>query len=448
MGKYIIVLCIVLNATTYIIGQEVINNVEMPTSPAAYEIGIQPSSILLRESSEALILSIFSNFQNKKSSDLVPNDYALEFSPYWSSGPQLTLKNYLFPGSSIVELYRNLSISLASTNHYLLGDSTETSSIGIGLRSKIHFMGYGGKDTLLNRIKKLEKSLMIRPELNLIVDDAIDAIISDVNNDPAKYKMKFYDIVWPEIEKKLKSIYPNVNLKEIGSFMDGIKDKLDKLPEISPKGDNSKFTLEFLNLFEEGFSTQEVFNELESEITNRQGLTIEFAAAALINFPTNNVEKSVIPRYSIWITPAYRVFSGSIINFLGVFRYEFYNMDYYRQYFSSNKFYDNHYDLGIAISIEFGQFSFHCEAIRRLSNSDRKIGQDNQGRIIYVKDEISSYQYLGTFNYNITKGISVNYSFGKGYDPVLVDKNVLVSQLSLNMGFGAFNTGDVKSVRE
>jgi hypothetical protein len=188
------------------------------------------------------------------------------------------------------------------------------------------------------------------------------------------------------------------------------------------------------------------YEEFKSYIQLRQGLSIDLAYALFLNFPDNNLKNSEIPRQSLWITPSYK-FSDKI-NFLratAVLRYEWYNLKYFDNYFPKSKVAENNFDYGLAIATEFKKFSLAFETTGRESNSLRKAGVDTSGNTLYVKNNTSDFQYIGTFSYRLTEQIALTYQIGSSFKPVFSTTGTLISLLSLNFGFGGPNATDITS---
>lgn len=188
------------------------------------------------------------------------------------------------------------------------------------------------------------------------------------------------------------------------------------------------------------------YEEFKSYIQLRQGLSIDFVYALFLNFPDNNFKNAEIPRQSVSLTPSYK-FSDEII-FLrasAVLRYEWYNLKYFDNYFPDSKMAENNFDYGLEIATEFKKFSLAFEATGRESSSLVKAGMDTSGNTLYIKNNTSDFQYIGTFSYRLTEQIALTYQIGSSFKPVFSAKGTLISLLSLNFGFGTPNVTDITS---
>jgi hypothetical protein len=418
-------------------GQEKLNNLTSPTSPASSVLGMQPKTILAPKSYQALEATLYSNFFNEDGGAMIPNDFALEFTPYWTNDHGLTIQEYLYPESVCEQIKRNSSFSLASTQNFILGDSSATNGLAYGYRTTIYFGNKNDRNTVDNFIKTLGQNEIFISRIAATAEGLL-------NPDEIDNKEDFIDLIKGKISLQLiESGYAKNNEEAIL-----ITDKICKqASELSnwDKNDPDPFLDSFYNLIDETLNGEKTFKEFESYIRQRQGLSIDLAYAGLINFPSNDFEYSIVPRQSLWITPTYRFKDNmNFLKFLGVLRYEWYSLDYYKKYFPTNTVYSNNIDYGLAVSLEFQKFSLQFELVGRSSNSEIPAGTDSEGNELFRKEKDNDLQYIGTFSYNLMKQVVLTYSLGNRFDPIQNPTSTLVSQLSLNFGFGTPTKEDLK----
>lgn len=130
---------------------------------------------------------------------------------------------------------------------------------------------------------------------------------------------------------------------------------------------------------------------------------------------------------------------------IGVTRYEWYDLDYYKKYFPEKDIYENNFDYGLAINTEFKKFNLNFELVGRKSVSELLAGTDANGNQLYRKEEQTDLQYLGTFNYNLTDQMVLSYTLGNRFEPILNLTNSLVS--TLNFGFGTPTKSNLNSLK-
>lgn len=408
--------------------QEKLNKLQAPTSPAASILGIQPSAVLSPKSYQALETALYSNFIGENGKAVVPNEFALEITPYWTKNHLLSLEEYLYPKKLADQFIRNSSLSIASTQNFQLGDSTATNGLGFGYRTTFYFGNKKDREIIEKYISDLKSNQQIT---SLIGSEAQSLL----ENNKVSTKDEF-------IEKIKNKIIETIN-KNISNLSINQKNKLieDILIEVSMLSldinDFDLFLNDFNNIIDSKLKSEILFNEFKTYITNRQGWSVDIAYANLLNFPTNNFEFSYLPRQSLWITPTYHFKDNlNFLKIMGVIRYEWYNVDYFKKYFADSKVYENNIDYGIAISTQFEKLSIKFEMVGRNSETEISAGTDSEGNELFRRDNTSDFQYLGSFNYNLSDQIILSYSLGKSFEPMLNSDNTLISLVSLNFGFG------------
>jgi hypothetical protein len=419
-------------------GQEKLSQLTAPTSPAAGLLGMQPSAVLTPKSYQALETAIFSNFLDGSGKPTIPTDFSLEFTPYWTKNHGLSLEEYLFPKSQWDNLRRNSSFSLASTQNFLLGDSAASNAISWGYRNTFYFSNKNDREKLSLYKKNLNN-------MQLATADLVANAIVIANSTSVKNTKDFYEGLNPYIKSALvKGEFINTTS---GSKSDSLTTLIingfkKQLPEFdSANADNFIDALGLITdtVFAEALGLKdEPYDVMKTYIKNRNGLSIDVAYAGMINFPTNDFEYSIVPRQSFWVTPSYRFSNkANFLKVMGVFRYEWYSLDYYKHYFPNNKVYQSNIDYGIAISANFEKFSCQFEAVGRAAQSFIQAGTDVDGVTpLYKKESATDLQYLGTFNYSLTDQVVLSYTLGNRFDPILNPNNTLVSTLTLNFGVG------------
>lgn len=429
---------VVLTLTLFIIktgAQGKLNKLEAPTSPASRIIGIQPSTVLSPKSYQALETTLFSNFFSSTGDAIIPNDFALEFTPYWTKSHSLSLDEYLYPKSAFNQFVRNSSFSIASTQEFLLGDSTTSNGLAFGYRTAFYLGSKKDREKIKNYREKMLINDLIYVEtraLGIRLSENIDSLSNeDILDEINKMVFKVVSKYYKEDPQKVKEI------------TDKIIKETSQIPPLNKTNPNI-FLEAFSEIVDKYLEAQVLFDQFAEYIKERQGFTIDIAYANLLNFPTNNFELSYVPCQSVWITPLYRFKDHwSVLKVLGVFRYEWYNTNYFKLYFPETKIYKNNFDYGLAISTIFQNFSLQFEMVGRYSSTEIPAGTDVEGNELYRKEDNSDFQYLIIFNYNLTDQIVISYNLGNRFEPIQNPTNTLVSTLSLNFGFGAPEKADI-----
>lgn len=423
-------------------GQEKLSTIAAPTSPASYILGTQPSSVLSPKSFQALEAALYSNFLNNEGKTVLPNDFALEFSPYWASDHGLTLDEYLYPKNMLVQFFRNLSLSAASTQNFVFEDKTASNGVAMGARTTFFFGGETDRLQIIkfqDSLKKAEKSLA-----NIVASS-----IPFLQNPAITDSKTLIDNLLPSIRKNVESVYGKIPEDEFNAFKKGLISDLTSLPPYN----SGNYQDDLYNLLEKHLfkikavnkgNAIPVFERFKDYIKNRQGFSLDVAYASFLNFPNNKFNYSFAARNAVWLTPAFNFRNG--LNFLKVMivlRKEWLDTDYYAKYFPSSKKYRSNIDYGGALSGEFKKFSVQLEAVGRSKRTEISEGINDSGKKLYSLDTESDFQCVGTFSYRINKQIALSYSLGQGFEPITNPGKTLVSLLSLNLGFGGPTTDNL-----
>jgi len=430
--KKLLLLLTALFATD-VFGQEMLNKLTVPNSPASSILGMQPSVVLKPKSFRALEAALYSNFSNEEGGITNPDDFGLEFMPYWAKDHGISLEEYLYPKDILKQIIRNSSFSIASTQNFLLQDSTKTKAIAIGYRTSLFFGDDQDKKEIENHISAVTKNQKIGSKILLELES--------LDSEKHQTKDDYLNAVRNTLTNRIYSVLKTKNMKEAEEISEKIYIALEKIP--FDKNNLDDFFIAFCEQIEKQIGGS--YDEFKEYIKARQGITIDFASAVFLSFPDNNFNFSEVPRYSLWLTPSYN-FSNKL-DFLKIttsLRYERYYKEYFEKYFPDTKVYDNNFDYGILITGSFKKFTIDFEAVGRKSSSLIASGTDTDDNTLYRKENSNDFQYLGTFSYRITEQIALSYQIGSAFKPVFSTNGSLISLLSLNFGFGGPNKNDVR----
>ncbi|MCF8715554.1 hypothetical protein JM658_12030 [Joostella atrarenae] len=404
-----------------LIAQEKLNQVQSPTFPASEIIGMQPAAILSPKSYEALETALYSNFYGEETS-IIPSDFALEFMPYWATDHGISINEYLYPTNVWDQLVRNSSISVALTQNFFLGDSTKSNGLGIGYRTTFYFSNNADRMEINDALSEIRRDL----DISASIGAQLLPNLSEISF------LNFWEASKSIIKAKITS-KTSLSIEQINVIMEDIYVDSSKLSYIA---EDMEFYQEFLNIVESQISNENLYIEFEDYIKNRYGLSLDIAYANLINFPRNEFNRSYVPKQAIWISPNYR-FKNELdfLNISGVLRYQWYNTDYYSKFFPLEEVFENNFDYGLSVGGIFKKFSIDFEMVGRSSQKEIMAGNDNQGNHLYRKESDSDFQYIGSFNYYLTKQVVLSYSLGSRFEDITIGET-LISMLSLNFGFG------------
>lgn len=411
-----------------------ISELTPPSSPAITILGLQPNIISRPKSWSALQTNILNNIEGKNNS-FIPKNIALEFSPFFAKSNKLISNEEFLTPSIAQSLIHNFSISIGSAENFIIPDSIgENSAIALGIRTMIW---EGTKSEKAKLLKTLN-------ELNIIssIGTNLFALADDIECDPCS-KNEFIEDLASQIKVESKQ-FTKLGIKEneVEIFVDILSAKLHEFlqtfeTDINPKEEyldilDNDFGDTFLNL-------DNLLLSLEELQANRKGFKLEIAFAMAIDFPTNNFEFSMIPKYGFWLTPSYQPFDSEWFEILGVIRYMGHNYNHYKQFLNEENelfSFTNSFDYGIKTDFKFNKLKASLELSgRRLKrNLSMTTNEDNTTTTISKKN--NDIQYIGTLSYNLTNNVVLTYNFGKQFDTPITTENNLVSLFGLNIGFG------------
>lgn len=419
--------------------QEKLNAVQQPTSPAASVLGLQPGIVLMPKTYQALETAVYSNFSNS-GNIILPQDFAIEFSPYWAADHGLSLQEYLFPKSFWDQIKRSSSFSVSTTKNFALGDGSLTSGLGLGYRASYHISNEQDRNKVDEYYNDLRSGARIRATIGSIAEGLfLNDKVTDFNN--------FWELIEPDI---VGIVFDELDIpeREIETFVKEVKLEAAALDNFDIENYEG-FLDHFYKIIDDKLDGEKVFKHFENYIRNRYGLYVDVAYAILINFPSNRFEYSIVPRHSFWLTPTYNFKEDlSFLNISGVLRLEWYDNEYYRRFFDGQEYFANNLDYGLAISAHFKRFATQIELVGRSGNSEIFSGTDPQGNDIFSKVSSSDFQYIASFEYNITDQIVLSYSLGSQFESVNNFQETLISLLALNFGFGTPTKDDLVLIKE
>jgi len=433
----------ILLLTSTAFAQKKLTDISLPASPAASVLGVQPSASLTPKSYKALEAAVYSNFTNEEDGLNIPNDFGLEFMPYWFKDHGMTIDEYVEP-EFLDQIIRNSSFSIASTQNFILEDDIATKSVSWGYRTSFLFKEKGYKKAILKQINDLVYVSAVTSAIQGYLNgyhSANPAIVTQqayltnlkpdlkgflIANTNIALSTPEYDLLFSEVS--VEALLVSITPANPQSFFDEVVNIINK------------------KLADKGFFITK-FDDFKKKLLKRKGFGVDIAYAMLLNFPSNDFEFSIVPRQSAWLAPSYTFNSKdntATFKGTGVLRYEWYNKSYYNKYFPTSEIFKNNIDYGLAVSMDYNKFSLQFEGTGRSSSTEKDAGIDAEGNMLYTKESDSDFQYIATLSYRLTDQIAFSYQFGSSFKPVFTPgAGTLISLLSLNFGFGGPSTSNV-----
>ncbi|GEM_PF-5074944 len=392
-----------------------------PSNPALTLMGVQPTEVTRPKSWNQLESSLINEFSGEGGGLAIPNDFGLEFMPYWLRSNPLEKFRESDLTTNRSRPLQSLSVSLGSVNTER-GDTVD-SRIGFGLRTQILSGKVAADD--INAIKRYSQMIVTR---NMQGADLF-SILAQVEDT----KAQSYKELDTQVRDSIASLLPADQVKDAlanwTSFYDLII-KGHKLSDPLTSAEAQALVIAMEDSVAQSFNNTEV-NAMADSIKNlktaRYGLIWEVAASTFLQFPTGDFEYSEIPKFGTWTTLTYRT-KNQKFDFIGTVRYI---EDFQLEKRTFNL------DFGASLVCHVGNLSFSGEYLQRYQQRqvERTVTEDG----FDLKTNLSGYDYRATLNatYRVTKNVVVNYSFGKRFDFSDQAQNNLVSQLSVNFGFGS-----------
>lgn len=413
-----------------------ISSLKAPAAPASYMLGIQPSAISKPKSWQALETAIYSNFLDSTNNLLIPDNFALEFSPLWAATkPSVKLEDFLKPTMQQT-LLQNLSLSLSSTKSFLVNDSVKSNALGFGARTMLWQGTKNEKELVMLKYKKLMKGMTLSTKIFAIsTDDALKNL-----KDPDEYIQQFIQLLTVRKSNVFNSIRADFFEEKDKTNIDSVMSALKLFLTSKAEGKNLKeFESSIDDYLDEFFEVDVTSVDIEKYTADRKGFKLEFATAMALNYPTNNTSVAYGSKFSMWITPSFQPMDEKFkwLEFLGVFRYNYYNADFYKRFDSQKEYFSSSLDYGAKILVKWKKISLDVEAVWRSSNVILSQTKDVNGNTYTLSKQKNDNQCIATLSYKIDDSITLTYHFGKQFQPVINYKGNLISVINLNFGFGA-----------
>lgn len=384
-----------------------LDEIKPPSSPGFMIINVAPTAIEKPSNPKDLGASLFSGTDNFS---IIPENYAVEFSPYWlGEHAPIDYKEYFNLNEGIDGkkanksnngLYRNLAFSLATTSNRILNDSvTLGPSLGAGFRTMLVEGKANPKLT-----KKLEG---LRNQQNSLLD--LDDDIDDAN--------EYLDDVTQSISELERSLagLNGVELNTANEKLETAKLNLESA-KMKVKEAEEKY----------GIAKNEVQTtalEIQELNRNRVGHQLSLSAAAAWDFSSNSSDSQDFQRLGIWMTYSYTPLgekneNASNLDLMLLARY---------MYSDTVTFKKSNLDFGGKIAWSF--------------SNKAKISGELLGKVEFEKIEIDNNDVSSALTADFSDELA--YRFNLEY--AISEKNLLIVSLGKNIEVaGLESSNDVR----
>jgi hypothetical protein len=265
--------------------QATISELSAPTSPAFVLLGLAPASVDRPDSSKALIVNAFSDLAE---SDGLPQDYALEVTPFWmKSNRTLSFTEYQNPG--LAAIWQQLRISVATAPMRGADESADSigTKLGVGFNTKIS----NGRPnpTMQASLERLfaENTRLLAADRELEdIEETLETRREELEGLTENAKRADLIAIIGEIEKTLAKKQAEIDGIEAGIMRRSL--------------------------------------EVQSLDAERVGFFLTVAGGQVWDFADDDTRNASANRMGLWVTPAYRVLRcascEASFDFIGVAR--------------------------------------------------------------------------------------------------------------------------------
>ncbi len=407
-------------------------SIAVPTMPSAVIIGSQVNEISKPKSLKALETTVLNNFLDSNNNVLIPNNYAIEVTPYMlSKRKNFNYREYL-KDSVHTNIVRNFSVSIASTNQFKVNDSIFSNALGLGVRTVI-LNGKVDKDQA-DRYEQIIEEYRAVQDLNssLMLNIKVSTINSPDTINTEEVKLEILDLKEfssDEHQKIITKIFnqlPKDTTKMV--FYNLVNDLVKK---VASNGSTTAF---------------EKFRTMLDTVKNiRYGFYWDVDAAMALSFPTNDFNYSVASKYGFWSNFTYKPQNGNL-NYTALIRWMNHNDDFINSYIPEENMRleaGDIWDFGLRASWKVNKLTAELEYIYRF-NRNKEIATINNLDFDRKVDD-NTNKFILNLNYTINKDLVLSYNIGKNYDGIHGSEGNLITGFTVNFGFGGIKLEDLEN---
>lgn len=411
-----------------------LSNLKPASAPAFTILGINPEEIARPKTFKELETQMANSFTNN-GSFVLPNNLALEFQPYWlSSKDRLTYEQFV-ADSFKHRIIQNLSLSVGAAQLPGFKDTSNLNKrVGFGFRT---YLLNGKPSAGQKQLAALTTALKRRADITIKVVSLLKNIIRNdslclmMAKSPSGIKAYFesYTKSLSMLEQEMFSLFTVDVVNRIENTGDlsivKVREILEHaIDEIKTNGEKQ---------------LHQLAEQVSNTITYREGWFVECAGAMVLDFPYNDINRSYLPKYGMWVTATHRwVKDQKHRNYetLGMIRY-LSNEIPVKQ--SSN------FDMGFKLVWQKQNLSVTAELIYRQQYAVISTTTDAaSGITTTVSQNRDDYKLVANINYKLSNNLILTYTVGKGFDINTEVGNNLISAVGLNFGLGGLSTNSFK----
>lgn len=432
-----------------------LGELKAPSSPAFTILGVQPSEISRPKTYRAVETEFLSNFVGNDNSFILPDNYALEISPYWLfSHPNMNIREYAQPKPA-ESVLRSFSLSF-STNKESISDTLNLENMGFGGRFNLDFRTidetrfeelYEELDVVQTPIVLFRTFVLTEVQPNIDTYATKQALLDSV----AKAGRAF--IAGAGGGNAEYEAYLSLGLDELLDYLD--ETGFSESKAAFGDGEETDALLDTISgTIRDAAALKDRARELSNVIRDKYGLSFEIAFAAKYTLSNNELlAKSDIKKYGVWITPSFTFKDLPYLEFLGVARYiendtqdpasldinDLQNLE--PDNFSRNLDYGFRLVLTSPEKVKRIPFALSFELLGRkqwIDLEEQNVGNATLTRTISQHDSRFSF----SFEYRLSDNLNFTYSIGKRFDKNTTNEESIFSQAGLSFGIGGKKASD------
>jgi len=366
-----------------------VDQLTAPSSPGILILGSEISNVEKPTNPTDLMVSLINS---SESSSLIPQNYALDLTPYWLfGGGKTTYEEMVHHKDLFQNIIQSFQLSIAFKtleNENQSEDST--------------LLGFGFKFSLLRGKISNEFNNKVSNEIMPSLDELTKNIGERIQQDSV--------VILINKQVALTPATDTVQLQNLAALLDM------RVKEITASIQN-----------DDQFKQQ--IEELSQEVKlTRYGFKMDLAGAWAVHFPSQSFSNRELSRFGVWLTAGYETDPSDkegTWSFLGVARYL---QNYNEAFKDANDLIlqaDNSYfDIGARLIYTYhNKVSLSGEIVNRSNTSGKNIKETTR--------------FVFNLNYQLPDNKLITFSYGKDFNNAINKSGDLVAALGLIVGIGS-----------
>ena len=363
-----------------------VDQLTAPSSPGILILGSEISNIEKPTNPTDLMVSLINS---SESSSLIPQNYALDLTPYWLFGGGKTTYEEMINHKDLFQnIIQSFQLSIAFKTLENENQSEDSTLLGFGFK----FSLLRGKISNEFNNKVSNEIMPNLDQLNKTIGERIqqDSIMISIENQMRSADSAQFAILALMHELRIKEIMATIQTD------DQIKQQIEELSQ-------------------------------EVKLT-RYGFKMDLAGAWAVHFPSQSFSNRELSRFGAWLTAGYETDPSDkegTWSFLGVARYL---QNYNEAFKDANDLIlqaDNSYfDIGARLIYTYhNKVSLSGEIVNRSNTSGKNIKETTR--------------YVFNLNYQLPDNKLITFSYGKDFNNAINKSGDLVAALGLIVGIGS-----------